>query len=338
MKTAKAIERYFTVALYLLVLTGFGALASTGGLDLPAVTLVGLALILRGYQLVTRREPIISERWTNILTLVYVFIYLVDYSFVSRGFLGATVHLALFVMVVRLFSLRGTRDHYMLAALSFGMVLAASVLTVGSVFLFSFAIFLLVAIITFVLMEMRHSLSEDLALSHDPGSHDPRSDDSRSVASGTGIARVDSNRRMAHALLAIAPALMLMVLAGRRYIPPGVHPPIISFAIALAISTWSLLSIGFFIASIVPTARFAQPIGAVVLYPMVGFSGLFVPVASFPPAFRVLAHLSPMNFAVNLLQGIWVGDPWSAHLVDVGALVVFFLLFTALSTKTFRWE
>src|SRR6202789_3774650 len=214
MKTAKAIEPYFTVALYLLVLTGFGALASTGGLDLPAVTLVGLALILRGYQLVTRREPIISERWTNILTLVYVFIYLVDYSFVSRGFLGATVHLALFVMVVRLFSLRGTRDHYMLAALSFGMVLAASVLTVGSVFLFSFAIFLLVAIITFVLMEMRHSLSEDLALSHDPGSHDPRSDDSRSVASVYGIARVDTNRRMAHALLAIAPALMLMVLAG----------------------------------------------------------------------------------------------------------------------------
>jgi ABC-2 type transport system permease protein len=139
-------------------------------------------------------------------------------------------------------------------------------------------------------------------------------------------------------LLLSAASLLLMVLAGRRYIPPGVHPPIISFAIALAISTWSLLSIGFFIASIVPTARFAQPIGAVVLYPMVGFSGLFVPVASFPPAFRVLAHLSPMNFAVNLLQGIWVGDPWSAHLVDVGALVVFFLLFTALSTKTFRWE
>ena len=28
---ARAIERYFNVALYLLVLTGFGALASTGG-------------------------------------------------------------------------------------------------------------------------------------------------------------------------------------------------------------------------------------------------------------------------------------------------------------------
>ncbi len=45
---AKAIERYFDVALYLLVLCGFGTLASTGGVDLPAVVLVGLALALPG--------------------------------------------------------------------------------------------------------------------------------------------------------------------------------------------------------------------------------------------------------------------------------------------------
>jgi ABC-2 type transport system permease protein len=139
-------------------------------------------------------------------------------------------------------------------------------------------------------------------------------------------------------LLLTVASLFLMFLAGKRYIPAGVHPPVVSFTIALAISTWSLLSIGFVIASIVPTARFAQPIGAVVLYPMVGLSGLFVPVASFPPALRVLAHLSPMNYAVNLLEGIWVGDPWSAHIWDVAALVVFFLLFTALSAKVFRWE
>ena len=139
-------------------------------------------------------------------------------------------------------------------------------------------------------------------------------------------------------LLLTAASLLLMFLAGRRYIPPGVHPPIVSFAIALTISTWSLLSIGFVIASIVPTARFAQPIGAVVLYPMAGLSGLFAPVASFPPVIRALAHASPMTYAVSLLQGIWIGDPWSAHLGDVAALTVFFLLFTALSVKIFRWE
>jgi transglutaminase-like putative cysteine protease len=212
---AKAIERYFNVALYLLVLSGFATLASTGGLDLPAVVLVGLALALRGFQLLTRREFVILERWTNVLTLIYIFIYLADYFFVSRGFLGATVHLVLFLIVVRLFSLQKTRDHYMLAALSFGMVLAAAVLTVGSVFLFSFAGFLLVAVVTFVLMEMRHSVTAEQTHAQDPhvasgGVISPRVNPSGVIPPGV----ISPPRRMAYALLAIAPALMLMILAG----------------------------------------------------------------------------------------------------------------------------
>ena len=211
----KAIERYFSVALYLLVLSGFGTLASTGGLDLPAVVLVGLALALRGFQLLTRREFVIRERWTNILTLVYVFVYLVDYFFVSRGFLGATVHLVLFLIVVRLFSLQKTRDHYMLAALSFGMVLAAAVLTVGSVFLFSFAGFLLLAVITFVLMEMRLSVTTEQTHALDPRVASPGVNSSAVVSPGVISPGANSpTRRMAYALLAIAPALMLMILAG----------------------------------------------------------------------------------------------------------------------------
>ena len=71
-------------------------------------------------------------------------------------------------------------------------------------------------------------------------------------------------------LLLTAATLALMFLAGKRYFPPGVHVPWFSFTIALLISTWSILSIGFLIASIVPTARFAQPIGAIILYPMIG--------------------------------------------------------------------
>src|SRR3984893_9415771 len=197
---AKAIERYFNVAVYLLVLSGFGTLASTGELDLPAVVLVGLALSLRGFQLLTQREFLIPERWTTVLTLIYVAIYLADYFFFSRSFLTATVHLVLFAMVVRLFSLQRTRDHYMLAVLSFLMVLAAAVLTVGSVFLVSFAGFLLVAIITFVLMEMRHSVAAEQTHAQDP----------RVASPGVN----SPNQGMVYGLLAIAPALMLMILAG----------------------------------------------------------------------------------------------------------------------------
>jgi transglutaminase-like putative cysteine protease len=219
MTMSHAIERYFNLSLYLLVLTGFATLAGTGGLDLPAVILVGLALALRGYQLTTQREFVIPDRWTTLLTLIYVLIYLADYFFLSRAFLAASVHLVLFAMVVRLFSLQRTRDHYMLAVLSFLMVLAAAVLTVGSVFLFSFAFFLLVAVVTFVLMEMRHSVAAEATLAQDArsapaGGISSRAGSSRVAPSSVAFSNLSSStQRMAYALLAMAPVLMLMILA-----------------------------------------------------------------------------------------------------------------------------
>lgn len=139
-------------------------------------------------------------------------------------------------------------------------------------------------------------------------------------------------------LLLTAATLGLMFLAGKRYFPPGAHVPWFSFTIALLISTWSVLSIGFLIASIVPTARFAQPIGAIILYPMLAFSGLFVHISALPPVLRAVTRVLPLTYAVRLLEGIWNGDGWFAHLGDVAALTVLFLLFTAISAKVFRWE
>jgi ABC-2 type transport system permease protein len=139
-------------------------------------------------------------------------------------------------------------------------------------------------------------------------------------------------------LLLTAATLFLLVLAGKRYYPVGVHAPLFSFTIALLISTWSILSIGFVIASIVPTARFAQPVGAVILYPMLGLSGIFVPIAMFPPVLHAIARALPLTYAVFLLEGIWNGDAWLAHLSDIAALVLVFAICVALSAKIFRWE
>ena len=138
-------------------------------------------------------------------------------------------------------------------------------------------------------------------------------------------------------LLLTAVTLGLTFLAGRRYLPAGAHVHLFSFTVALLISTLSILSIGFLIASIVPTARFAQPIGAIVLYP-IAFSGLFFHTSDLPPVLRAVARALPLTYAVRLLEGIWNGDGWFAHLGDVAALTVLFLLFTAISAKVFRWE
>src|SRR5712692_9767518 len=114
-------------------------------------------------------------------------------------------------------------------------------------------------------------------------------------------------------LVLTAVTMALTVLAGKRYYPINMEVPIFGFTMALLLSTWSILSIGFLIASIVPTARFAQPIGAAILYPMIALCGLFVPLQSLPPALQAIARVLPLTYAVSLLQGIWKGEPWWAH-------------------------
>ena len=190
---ARAIDHYFELALYLLVLTGFATLANTGGLDLPSISLVGVALAFRGYLLAKRSQFVISERCTTPLSIAYFVFFAGDYFIFSHGFLPATIHLALFGVVVRMFSLRRERDHVTLAILAFLMVLTAAVLTVDSIFLFSFAAFMMMAVGTFVLMEMRRSgLAANIQARHTNDPHE--------------------HRHLAFSLARVAPALMLMIL------------------------------------------------------------------------------------------------------------------------------
>src|SRR5437868_2878212 len=133
-------------------------------------------------------------------------------------------------------------------------------------------------------------------------------------------------------------SLTLLMLAGRRLFPGVMQVNVFSFALAVVLGTFSILSLGFVLASIVPTARFAQPIGAAVLYPMLALSGLFFPVARLPGWLKAVAYLLPTTHAVALLQGVWDGSGWSAHWVNVAALFVLFAAYTAVSTRVFRWE
>lgn len=139
-------------------------------------------------------------------------------------------------------------------------------------------------------------------------------------------------------LVLTAATLVLTLLAGKRYYPMGADVPLVSFGIALLVATWSILSVGFLIASIVPTARFAQPVGAMILYPMLALSGLFVPLSVMPNSLQMVAKALPLTPAVSLLRGIWRGNEWSMHAGDLATLVIIFIVCTALSTRVFRWQ
>ena len=187
-----AIERYFETSLYLLVVTGFITLSSTGKLDLPSLALVTAALLFRGYLLVRGRHLLIPERWTSYLAVVYAVFYLLDFFVLSGSLVSANVHLALLVMVSKLFSVQRNRDHLYLVLLSFGAVLLAAMLTVDSIFLASFCVFLLLAVSTFISMEMKRSVA---------------------AAAGQERAPQQGARRLNRALSTTAGVMMLAILA-----------------------------------------------------------------------------------------------------------------------------
>jgi len=133
-------------------------------------------------------------------------------------------------------------------------------------------------------------------------------------------------------------ALLLTVLAGRRFYPVTLQPHVASFTLAVAVTTVVILCMGFVVASMVPTARFAQLIGSVIFYPMLVVSGMFVPLSSMPRPLALLGGVLPMSHAVELLRGAWVGAGWLPLLPHLGALALTIAICLALTTRVFRWE
>ena len=104
------------------------------------------------------------------------------------------------------------------------------------------------------------------------------------------------------------------------------------------LSCLSFFGIGFILAGTMPTARTAQVSGMVLLYPMMFLSGAFFPVELLPAAVQKVSAFMPLTYVVNLLRGLWSGQPWGDHLLDVGVLAGMLVLGLIVSVKAFRWE
>src|SRR4051812_22576031 len=180
------VQRYFELSLFAMVVTGFVSLAGTGRLDAFSVLFVLAALGGKAFLFATRRSATLSVAVTSRLTIAYIAFYFLDLFFVSGTFIGPVVHLVLFVMVVKLFSVQTERDHIYLALIAFMMILASAVLTVDSFFLAAFALFLLLTVTTAISMEMRRSL-RDSVIQNGQVAGGPAAGLSRSVSVAGGV-------------------------------------------------------------------------------------------------------------------------------------------------------
>jgi ABC-2 type transport system permease protein len=105
-----------------------------------------------------------------------------------------------------------------------------------------------------------------------------------------------------------------------------------------SLSSLAMFACGYLIAGIAPTARIAQTTGMVIAFPMMFLSGATMPLQVLPESVRTVSRFLPVTYVVKLMQGLWKGDSWSAHGIDVAVLFAVLAVGVILAARTFRWE
>jgi ABC-2 type transport system permease protein len=132
--------------------------------------------------------------------------------------------------------------------------------------------------------------------------------------------------------------MLLLIVAGRLVYHVRFVGNAFSVLAGFTLSSLSFFGLGFILAGLMPTARSAQVVGMVLLYPMLFLSGAGFPRELLPDAIKRVSAFLPLTYVVNLLRGLWIGDPWSQHATDVFVLVAMLVAGVLISSRTFRWE
>jgi ABC-2 type transport system permease protein len=132
--------------------------------------------------------------------------------------------------------------------------------------------------------------------------------------------------------------MLVLIIAGKLVYNLQFDGNAFSVLAAFVLCTLSFFALGFVLAGLMPTARTAQVVGLVILYPMLFLSGAGFPRELLPEGILKISTFLPLTYVVTLLRGLWIGDAWSQHLTEVIVLAGLLVLGVIISMKTFRWE
>jgi ABC-2 type transport system permease protein len=132
--------------------------------------------------------------------------------------------------------------------------------------------------------------------------------------------------------------MAILVLTGILVFGLRIGGSWLSVLAAFSLSALAFYSLGYLIASLVPTARIAQAVGMVIFFPMMFLSGAGMPLQLLPESLRKVSDFLPLSYVVRLLQGLWFGDAWLKLWLPTLVLVGMLVIATAAAAKVFRWE
>ena len=158
------VERLFEFMLLGMTASGYLAVASSGYLDAPTIALMAAAIVIRALLVLDVVHIQFSSALVTAATLAYIGFYPIDYLFLSKEFLPATVHLVFFLAFTKILTATTDRDYSYVKVIAFLELLAASLLTAGMSFFVFLALFLVFAVGTFASAEVRRATQRPIRI------------------------------------------------------------------------------------------------------------------------------------------------------------------------------
>ncbi|HEY7432779.1 MAG TPA: ABC transporter permease [Streptosporangiaceae bacterium] len=157
----------------------------------------------------------------------------------------------------------------------------------------------------------------------------------RLATTPVGPARLLGAQLSVYAAVTVVSSILVLAVARIAY---GVPLPsqVAGFVLAFALGLAALLGIGLIIAAVARSQRAAQPIGAILFFPMMFFAGLWLPIDAMPTALADISRYTPLGATVQALQDASTGQ-WP-HPMQLLVLAGYAIVFAAAAVKWFRWE
>ena len=131
--------------------------------------------------------------------------------------------------------------------------------------------------------------------------------------------------------LSVVGAVVLLATARLAYGVPPVHDPA-GTLLAVAVATFTYVSVGILLGLLLPTARAAQAVGLALFFPSFLLGGGGPPPGAMPDVMRSISNVLPMTQAVLAIQ-----HPWLAIGPSTGTRLLVLALIGIAATVAWVW-
>ncbi len=132
--------------------------------------------------------------------------------------------------------------------------------------------------------------------------------------------------------------VILLFIVGKLVFNARFDGNILSVLAGFTLCTLSFFAFGYLVAGLSPTARTAQVAGMIIAFPLMFLSGAAIPIEVLPEKILNISKYLPLYHVVTFMRGLWAGNSWAEHWIEIIVIIGLLVVGAAVSIKTFRWE